>query len=373
MNKKGNVLGIGIIAMALLLFVGGLFFDDSSTIDKNQNSIGDKGVYGHENYLFYLNEVDFGLQNRVIDNYPNIEIGSRVELNTIFTGNSFLLQANPFTANSFSFDISFTQQEFVNKYLLYFSPDRLSGDQNLKIYVDGNLIYEGNAMQSEIPLVVQKQDNSSRNKITFELDKPSWYSLFNWNKMEIKHLKVLEEKQDTRNNIKEFNFEMDLVDLENVFVEAVISCQDIKESSLPIEVKVNDYIVANQNPSCLSNFNKIEAQVPLNILNEGKNTLELKTDGHYKLAYNINKIYFNDKDVYKFNIENFDEVLDVVMYGDFDKDVIDMRINSHLVSLNRNEIKSIIPYLRFGVNEIKFLTKPIKFEEFIIEKNEFFY
>lgn len=372
MNKKANALGYGIIAMALLLFVGGLFFDDSPNNQKNLQ-VGEKGVYGHENYLFYLDETHLGLQRRVIDNYPNIEIGSKLEFNTIFTGNSFLLQANPFTANSFSFDIFFSQEEFVKKYLIYFSPVRETGNQNLLIYVDDQLVYNGKGMASEIPLVIQKKPGISQNKITFILDKPSWYSLFNWNKYEVNSLRVVEEKQDIRNNLKTFNFELDKIDLDKIFIDLVVSCEEVSSFNLPIEIKVNDYIIANQNPSCNSNFNRIEAEVPLNILKENKNTLELKTEGNYKLAYNINKVYFNDKDVYSFNVQNFNDILDVVMYGTFDRDVIDMRINSHLVSLERNEIKSIVNYLRIGTNEIRFLTKPIKFEELIIEKNEFLY
>ena len=35
MNKKANALGLGIIAMALLLFIGGLFFEDSNTYNDN--------------------------------------------------------------------------------------------------------------------------------------------------------------------------------------------------------------------------------------------------------------------------------------------------------------------------------------------------
>jgi hypothetical protein len=60
------------------------------------------------------------------------------------------------------------------------------------------------------------------------------------------------------------------------------------------------------------------------------------------------------------------------MYGDFDKEIIDIKLNSQIMSLRRDEIKSIIQYLRFGTNELKILTKPVEIKEFIIEKNEFY-
>ena len=113
--------------------------------------------------------------------------------------------------------------------------------------------------------------------------------------------------------------------------------------------------------------------VPLSILkNQGANSIIMETEGYYKVAYSLNKIYFNDKDVYKFTINSFNDIVDVIIYGDFDKNVIDLRLNSQTFSLARDEIKSIIPYLRFGTNELRILTKPVEIEELIVEKNEFY-
>ena len=57
----------------------------------------------------------------------------------------------------------------------------------------------------------------------------------------------------------------------------------------------------------------------------------------------------------------------------YKKKTIDIRLNGQTMELDRDEIKSIIPYLRFGTNELKILTKPVEIKELIIEKNEFLY
>ena len=148
-----------------------------------------------------------------------------------------------------------------------------------------------------------------------------------------------------------------------------MSCEENSGSSPAIKVKVNDYIIGNQNPDCISRYNRMTFNISNNILKEENeiNSLVLETEGYYTLGYSLVKTYFNDQDTYKFNIEDFSEIYDVIMYGDFDKSTIELEINKRRLSLERNEIQSIIPYLRNGVNTVEFRDMPLEIEEFVIE------
>lgn len=375
LNKKAqNQIGFAIIAMALLLLFGSIFMDDGSISksdylkSKSENSNG----YPEESYLFYLNDTEIGRQSKVTESFPNVRIGNKEENNVIYVGNNFKLRATPFSKTHYSFDLSFTDLENLNKYLLYFDVNKISGDQDLKIYLDGKLYYKNQALDNEMPLIMTyTPTNKSSVTVTFEIDKPNWYDLFNWNSYEVNNLKVIENIQDKSNNQKEFDFGIDKAYLERVELNLVVDCKETGDSLKPITVDINDYVIADFTPDCNSRYNTITKELPLNILNSDKNEVIFKTNGYYSIAYGLNKIYFNDKETYKFTINSFNDIIDVVMYGDFDEEVIDLRLNGQTMSLERDEIISIIPYLRFGSNELKFLTKPLEIDEFIIEKNEF--
>lgn len=381
-NKKASSqVGIAIIIMAILLLVGGIFLDDTNSNSKssyfksknNQNS--NNQDYPEDYYLFYLNETNIGTQKKVTQNFPNIELGSTPKPNIVFLGNNFILNANPFTKNSYTINVDFSEPENVNEYLIYMSPNRKNGNAELIIKVDGVQISKNLAKSSDLPIRVYKNPTTNRStQITFELEKPKWYEIFSWNKFEVNELRVVEVIQNKNNNNRRFDFEIDRLNLERIYIELAIKCQEIKELSEAIEIKVNGNVISNQNPDCRSRYNRITAQIPATILKEpGMNTVELKTNGFYTVGYSLNKVYYNDKDIYKFNINSFNDILDVVIYGDYNKDVIDLKLNKHIFSLNRDEIKSVIPYLKFGTNELEIMTKPLEIKELVVEKSEFLY
>lgn len=377
-NKKGvNQVGVAIIAMAVLLLLGAMFVDDSNPnskanyLDKKQNlSTG----YPEESYIFYLNDTDIGRQKKVTENFPNIELGSKEEFNTIYLGNNFRLNANPFTSNPYSFNVNIDKPKDVNAILIYFKSDRLSGDNPVDILINNNIILQNQMENRDSPIKIYiTKDLYTSNNITFQIQKPKGYDVFNWNKLDITDLKIVELRQNKENNLKQFDFEVEKVDLERAYIDLVVSCNEVVEIAPAIKIKVNDYIISDSNPPCTSKNSRISAEVPLNILKSSRNRLELETSGYYKVAYSFNKIYFNDEETYKFKINNFNNIIDVVMYGDFDKEVIDIRLNNQTMTLNKDETKQVLQYLRYGTNEIKFLTKPVEIKEFVIEKNEFAY
>jgi hypothetical protein len=391
MKKGQSAVGIGIIAMAILLLLGGIFFEDGPALskedyfkEKNGGSGSGDSENGYlvdgflqENFLFYLEDTEIGRQRKVTQSFPNIELGSEEEFNTVFRGNSFRLNANPFTSNDFSFTVQLSEPEDVQELLIYFVAERSGGEQELEIFAGNQLVSRNLALSSDIPIRLTLNDaqksNISSVPLTFRMLKPSWYELFNWNSLDISEVRVIEIKRDQSNNLRDFDFHIDKDFLEDVLIDLSVSCTDTKDVSEAIKVSVNGFIISNTNPSCTTRARTISTNVSLNILNDGQNRLVLETDGFYKVAFGVTQVKFNDQEVYKFNVNDFSDIIDVVMYGDFDKEVIDLRINSQTLTLRRDEVKSIIPFLRFGVNEIRFLTKPLEIEEFVIEKNEFLF
>lgn len=379
MKKAQIQIGVGMIVLAIVLLLGGMIFsphDNTSQKDRytdNRNKV-DTG-YPHEDYLFYLNQTDLGRQKKVTQSFPNINLGSATEFNTIFVGNNFRLNANPFTSNTYSFDVDLPNTNHTQSLLLYFSPSRVSGNQEVIITVDNREISRNLLRSHDVPIRIPRNYLTSNSKatVTFQLVKPSFIDLFNWNALDISELRVVEERRDSTNNQREFDFHIDQRFLNGAGIDLTVSCDEVGQIGNAIKVTINGYIIMNSNPDCSIRNNRLSANIPLNILRQGANRLVLETSGNYRVAYGITNTYYNDQFVYKFNVNSFNDLIDVVMYGDFDREVIDVRINSQLMSLRRDQIRSIIPYLRFGTNEIEFVTKPVEIREFVIERNQFMY
>lgn len=381
--KKGQVqIGMGILIMAFLLLFGGMLFsgnDNPNSKDRyleNKNDGTEIDGYLEDDYLFYLNETDLGRQKKVTESFPNIELGSKKEFNTVYIGNSFRLNANPFTSNTFSFDVAISNPNETQEILLYFKPERISGSEEVIISVNNRQVSRNMLKSSDVPIRISEsllRSNESTLTLSYKINKPGFIELFNWNAVEFSDLRVVEVKKDQENNQRDFDFYVDKRFLDETYLDLTISCDEIKPFGNAIKATINGYIVLNSNPECDTRFNRITANISLNILEQGQNRLVLETNDYYKIGYGITKKYYNDQFVYKFNINSFNDIIDVVMYGDFDKEVIDVRVNSQLLSLRRDEIKSIIQFLRFGTNEIEFETKPVEIEEFVIEKNQFTY
>jgi len=370
-GKKGiNEVGVGIIFMAILLLLGGIFIDSDSSSNSKQKYLEDKEINGvGDEYLFFLNETEIGKQQKVTTSYSNIILGSKPEYNVVYLGNNFILNANPFTSNTYSFKVNFEKPEDVNNYLIYFDPVRISGENQVIIRVDGEIVSKNSARKSDLPIRVYNKLKNNSVVISFEIEKPRWYQLFNWNKFEVNELKIVEERQDKNNMNRNFAFNVEQEFLERVYIDVLVECDVLKEVSDSLEIKINGQTISNENPNCISRNSKITAEIPKEILKVENNTLNLETLGEYKISYNINRVYFNDKETYKFNINSFNSVIDVFIYGEFDVDALDIKLNNKILSVNKNEIQSIIRHLKYGTNEITILTKPVEIEELSIEQD----
>jgi hypothetical protein len=376
-NKKAvNEVGVGIIIMALLLFLGGVFIDSSvSSSDTNNNFESNE-----ENILWKIENTNLGRQVKETESFPNMELGSREKVDIVYIGNSFRLNSNMFAKNVYEFDLTFKDPEDVTSILIYFNIDRVRGDNPIIVKYNGVQVMKTLAKSSDLPLSLPIRINNPENftsmRVSFEVEKPAFYSLFNWNKIDFSGFKIAQVSEDLSNKNREFNFQIENDDfLENVYIDLLIDCDEVKIVSEAIKVTINGYIILNNNPNCQSSNSKISGNIPLNILNsdDGINTILFETEGYYKVGYGINKVYFNDKKNYKFSLNNFNGVGDVIMFGDFDKSIIDIKINNHQINLVRNEITSILDYLRLGTNEIKILTDKVEIEELTIENDKWNY
>lgn len=374
-TKKGTKeLGIGIIAFAMILLLGGILSDNPISFSQKDKYLDERSnyidsEYPEENYLFYLEEFELGREQRITQNFPNIELGSKEEYTTLFSTQRVELRSNMFKKNSADIRVVTTNRENVKELQLYASSNQLSGDENLVIKINGKEVAQVPS-EGYFPIVIRDLPENDTFTMSAELVKPAWYNLFSWNKVELKDFRVIEVSQDDNEKIKEFSFEVNEQRyLDELLVQLVVSCEENSGSSPAIKVKVNDYIIGNQNPDCISRYNRMTFNISKNILKEENeiNSLVLETEGYYTLGYSLVKTYFNDQDTYKFNIEDFSEIYDVIMYGDFDKSTIELEINKRRLSLERNEIQSIIPYLRNGVNTVEFRDMPLEIEEFVIE------
>jgi hypothetical protein len=376
-NKKAvNEVGVGIIIMALLLFMGGVFVDSSLSNSYSENDFESN----EENILWKIENTNLGRQVKETESFPNIELGSKEKVDIVYIGNSFRLNANMFTKNVYEFDLSFKNPEDVSSILVYFNIDRVRGDNPIIIKYNGIQVMKTLAKSSDLPLTIPVRignpENFTSMKVSLEVEKPAFYSLFNWNKIDFSGFKIAQVSEDMSNRNREVNFQIENDEfLENVYIDLLIDCDEVKTVSEAIKVTVNGYIILNNNPNCQSSNSKISGNIPLNILNsdEEKNTILFETEGYYKIGYGINKVYFNDKKNYKFSLNNFNGVGDIIIFGDFDRSVIDVKINNHQINLVRNEITSILDYLRLGTNEIKILTDQVEIEELTIENDKWNY
>jgi hypothetical protein len=379
-NKKTiNEIGVGIILMAILLLLGNLLVDNTQTNSKNKNYFDSDSeenlVYNSENYFFRISETTIGKQQTEIETYSNIYLGTKTEFKTIYLGNTFYLHSNPFNSNINSIKLDLKKYRNNTKsLLLYFDTER-NGDEDLKIFANGQLVSRNKATSKDIPILIIEpkkylNENSSKLIISFQLNKPSWYDFFNWNKVEIRNLKIVQEIENNDYKEKIINFNIDRTNLKNLIVDMTISCSEYsgKEIAPPIIGLLNDQEVFSENPNCISRFTKITANIPSSILKNIDNELKITTSGFYKVALRLKQVYYNEQDIYYFNVNSFNDFYDAFLFGDFDKNAIDLRLNGKYISLKRGEGKSVITYLRHGVNEIEILTKPIEIKNLYIEK-----
>ncbi len=372
MKKKGNFgIGLVIIALGFLFLIFGSSFVESST--KHSNT----GVYYNStsgsNYLLELHNLTLGRQRIAVESYPNLEVGSPEEKDVVFQSSSIKLLSNFLTKTDFEVRIPVKPDECIEYLLFYTSPDIESLSNDVIVTVNNDSVYVGRLDFTDIPILIPVPNNVSGNVLTVKVyvDKPRFFQVWKWNSLYLKNNKIVEVVRKKDNSEQSFRFYVLNPSLESLYVNLLVDCADSERGST-LEVLVNNYSLSKFSFDCEHLHNSKTISVPLNIVGRD-NKITFRTDGYLKFSYNIKKVFFNDKFVYTFNLNNYNDIVDVVVRGDFDKETIDIKVNGHLMELDRNEIKSILPYLRIGVNQIEFLSKPLDIKEFYVEKVDWYY
>jgi len=371
--KKGDIeVGIGIIILAFLFLLSGIFVDNSGTNNSNL-----KSNYNNTNnsmILFHLTNTIIGKQNKISEGFPNIEVGSPYETNVVYQTSSFALTANFLMHNIYQILLPLRKNYEIDHYLVYAKLNKSNGDDNVIVKINGLEGYKGNFKSTDIPIILTPvnsttitQNNKTKivNKITFEINKPKFYQIWKWDDYTIKNLKIAEVAKKTNQKEKTFQFYVNKKNLERVTLGLTVDCAD-SETNNGLSIYVNNYSLYTISFNCQGRYSSKTLEIPLNIL-KNNNILTFKTNGYYKISYLINKIYYNNVSTYYFNINNFNSIVDVIMYGNFDQETLDLKINNKLVTLHRGETISILKYINYGVNRIYILDLPINIKNLYIQ------
>lgn len=392
-SKKANMVGFAIIGLAILLLLGSVTTnDDSSIYDDNNNEgsnsdsssqngnseIGDYNIVNEK--LFEINSTILGREETKIQNFPNIKVGSAVEYEELAKISDITLKQSVFDSNEFSYQINrdvVDDENFLGVLVLAQS-SKTTFESSLGLFINEQL-YSSYDKNSQFPVKIDKNQfrNNTNNVITIRTPPVEWYQVLSNSEQFLSEIRIIGIYQDSRYSQRSIDFLVNSQEEDNLnFLRMKLSvvCPRGEDGTNTIEAFVNNFKVLSQNPSCLSNAagsTVLSAQIPTEVLNleeDGKNTILLDTQGKYDTSLQIEEVYFNDDYEYSFYINRGEDVEDVIIFGDFDKESLDIQINSHRFSINRRETQSIRTKLRSGRNELVIHDIPVEIRELLIEQ-----
>jgi hypothetical protein len=376
-----NPFSIGIILfLFLLIFV--LFSD----IETNNNS-NDKYSYLNNkektssitsideeidpSKIFKLGKTYIGKEKTVVENSEYFELGAIERFLQLHSG-SFNLKKKLFGSSFYYFEIPIENKKFLDSLLFYFEPEYLSGSDAMFNININNLKFIKTPIDAKNTPIKIKLDNTTKNadslKIEISILNDGFFSFPN---VRINDFKVLGKMLSDKNSKKDFYFQTNLRSIDELDLELIVRCRDKKEYGF-VDISINENLIETLIPNCNLGEEVINIPIPLSILDGDKNKLTFETDSFFQISYNLNSKYLEQGNVYRFTINNFNDFLDIVVYGNFDKEVIDIKVNSKTLSLKKDEVLSIFPYLKIGVNQVKILTSPLEIEEFVVEKVDYY-
>jgi hypothetical protein len=375
-KKSFNPFGIGVILFLLLILIFN-FTDDSS----NNNSIldNDKTDFKSKKIEYKIqNDVIFGLKNTIYGKsqiiskaFKNLKIGLVENYKTIYQVNSIRLISNPFSTSKVSFEVPIEDINDTTQLLFYLNPKYITGENEiLKININNLRIINVPLNSGNVPISInldKKLKSIETLNITLKLTPIPIYELTNWNKVDITEFKIIQKKTNKKNLKKEFKFETTIDSLETSGMNIYLSCYKDNDKK-PIQLYLNENLIEEISPQCKVNEN-YRIELPQYYLNEGENILKFETESSYKTSFSIDTLYFNKKKSYTFDIETFDNLLDIVIYGEFNKEYLTYKINGNLLKVGKDEIQSIISYLNYGKNKITIVDEVIEIYDLTIEKS----
>ena len=390
-SKKSSAFAIG-IALFLLLIGFSLLFEDPSSDKYTYNdykAVNDKdnsnifslrkssNLKGDEiENLLYLEDKKIGDSNIVSRQYTNEEVGIVEDFVDLQYGGNFILRSNPLRRDEFYTEFSLPNSDELTDIYLYFEPISVGSsisDKIIEINLNDIKFVKTGIEQRSIPIRISIDDNLKQSdviKVSISLENVPIFSIFNWNKVEFYQFKIIGRTQNKENVQKEFSQIVNLEDLDRATMSINILCDENLDAEDPLELYLNAQKVRSINLNCDTKKTDI-FNIPLDYFSNDKNDFVFKTEGFYKINYLLNLEYLNDRTGYSFILDSFDDVYDVVLYGSFNRNVINLKINNNTMTMTNDEVISILRYVDIGRNSIKFLDDSLQIEELIIEKNKY--
>ncbi len=379
-NKKSliNPFSIGVILFIfLLLFVS--FYDtgDNYSTTQSKSSFFQSKDYSQqdeidETKIFKLEKTYVGQEKTISESSQFLELGSIEKFNVLFEEGSFNLKSSVFSSNSYYVELYPDYIGDIDSILIYFEPQYITGKEQLLEVNINDLRFVQSTLNARNSPIKIKFDQILKNldilKITVAIKGVDYFSATN---VKMDNFRILEKRINEKTKTKSFNFQTNLESLDEMDLELSIRCKTKTDYGY-IDVLINNKSLTTVMPNCNLGEEIITIPVPTDILDGDKNKLTFQTNSFFQITYNLKSKYSASSNIYRFTINNFNDFLDIVMYGNFDKDIIDLRINAKTISLKRDEVISIFQYLKIGVNQINIITKPVEIEEFVIEKVDYY-
>ena len=367
-KKSLNPFAIGIILFSFLALFFVFFENNNSIVSKSDYESLE--VVNKSDKLFFLEDKTLGSQTTISQNYKDITIGKIRENDVIYSTNFFRLNSNPFGSNEIKLSFDIFDAKDTEELLVYFNTNYIKGDSQIVNFDLNGLKQVKTLLSNEnSPLSIrfdQKLKTLQNVDMIINLENIAFYDFFNWNKADVKEFSIVQSKVSNDSVNMNFNFEVKLEDLKSSYITIYVSCLDDDRDE--ISFYVNENFISKAFPTCQKDSEEFKINVPINLFEDKQNTLILKTEALYKISFSIQNEYFERRNSYTFNLDSFKNLYDVVLYGDFNKDKLNIKINSKTVELDLDEVKSIMPYLNFGVNKITFLDDDLEIYELSIEK-----
>lgn len=409
-SKRGNIIGFGIIGMAFLLLVGSVATEPNSPINGGGGSNGSGGggngsgggssnggggggssgsggggssgnTISSSNFnnevIFHINSTILGREVIRTTDFPNMRVGASVEYEEISLSRNVNIESGPFNENDFTFRLprDVVQRDGFQGLLIMPYPRDGILTSNFGVYVNGRLFSVEDSI-SRLPIKILANEFSSFNNNTIRISTPP----VNWNQFLTTHSQIFNEisiiaiYQDERFLTRQLDFVTSVEEDSLNFLRLKFSvvCPQGEDGSTPLEAYVNGFKVMSQNPTCITRQavgTILSAEVPKSIINfDSRNSIEIETFGNYQTSLQIEEVSFNTQNEFSFYINRGRDLEDVFIFGDFDREFLDIQINSHRFSIPRRETTSIRTRLRSGRNELILHDVPLEVRSLTIEQ-----
>ncbi|MFT4244454.1 MAG: hypothetical protein ACMXYB_03295 [Candidatus Woesearchaeota archaeon] len=381
-SKKANMIGIGIIGLAFLLLLGSVITEPSSPISGGGSSSGGSGnIISSSNFnnevIFYINSTILGKEVIRTTDFPNMRVGASVEYEEISIDRNVKIKSSPLNYEHYTFKIPRDVIQKIGFQGVLIMPYPRDGilTSDFRVHINEKLFSIEDSI-SRLPIRILANEFSLTGNNTIRISTPQ----VNWNQFLTSYSQIFSEisiiaiYEDEKFSTRELDFvtTVDEDSLNFLKLKFSVVCPQGEDGSTPLEAYVNGFKVMSQNPTCATRDIRgtiLSAEVPKSILNfDSKNTIEIETLGNYQTSLQIEEVSFNTQNEFSFYINRGMDLEDVFIFGDFDREFLDIQINSHRFSIPRRETTSIRTRLRSGRNELILHDVPIEVRSLTIEQ-----